>query len=171
MIVIVRQCLHSLNQEQFLIQTQWQRWIQQVAGIPRLPPKLLWSESADLKFSASTEEKRGQQESAEQRDHRLAQRRQHRQQEREEQGTSIESGSITFSSQKPFTCVKKKMIYVAANLVSSIGVLPMYGPWVRIPLKSRNCFRVTLHLLKLQLPLQRSFVFPQFTSPFQEYIL
>ena len=104
-IVIVRQCLHSLNQEQFLIQTQWQRWIQQVAGIPRLPLKLLWSESADLKFSASTEEKRGQQESAEQRDHRLAQRRQHRQQEKEEQGTSIESGSITFSSQKPFTCI------------------------------------------------------------------
>ena len=103
MTVIVRQCLHSLNQEQFLIQRQWQRWIQQVAGTPRLPPKLLWSESADLKFSASTEEKRGQQESAEQRDHRLAQRRQHRQQEREEQGTSIESGSLTFSSQKPFT--------------------------------------------------------------------
>ena len=96
MIVIVRQCLHSLNQEQFLIQRQWQRWIQQVAGIPRLPPKLLWSESADLKFSASTEEKRGQQESAEQRDHRLAQRRQHRQQEREEQGTSIESVLLHF---------------------------------------------------------------------------
>ena len=104
-IVIVRQCLHSLNQEQFLIQTQWQRWIQEVAGIPCLPLKLLWNESADLKFIASTEEKRGQQESAEQRDHRLAQRRQHRQQEKEEQGTSIESGSITFSSQKPFTCI------------------------------------------------------------------
>ena len=105
-IVIVRQCLHSLNQEQFLIRTQWHwRWIQQVAGIPCLPLKLLLSESADLKFSASTEEKRGQQESAEQRDHRLAQRRQHRQQEKEEQGTSIESGSITFSSQKPFTCI------------------------------------------------------------------
>ena len=72
MIVIVRQCLHSLNQEQFLIQTQWQRWIQQVAGIPRLPLKLLWSESADLKFIASIEKKRGHQESAEQRDHRLA---------------------------------------------------------------------------------------------------
>ena len=72
MIVIVRQCLHSLNQEQFLIQTQWQRWIQQVAGIPCLPLKLLWSESADLKFIASTEENRGHQESAEQRDHRLA---------------------------------------------------------------------------------------------------
>ena len=43
------------------------RWIQQVAGIPRIPLKLLWSESADLKFIASTEEKRGQQESAEQR--------------------------------------------------------------------------------------------------------
>ena len=85
-IVIVRQCLHSLNQEQFLIQTQWHwRWIQQVAGIPCLPLKLLLSESADLKFSASTEEKRGQQESAEQRDHRLAQRRQHRQREKEEQ--------------------------------------------------------------------------------------
>ena len=124
-----------------------------------------------LEIQREHRRKRGQQESAEQRDHRLAQRRQHRQQEREEQGTSIESGSITFSSQKPFTCVKKKMIYVAANLVSSIGVLPMYGPWVRIPLKSRNCFRVTLQLLKLQLPLQRSFVFPQFTSPFQEYIL
>ena len=99
-----------------------------MAGIPRLPPKLLWSESADLKFSASTEEKRGPQESAEQRDHRLAQRRQHRQREKEEQETSIESGSITFSSQKPFTCVKKKMIYVEANLVSSVGVLPMYWP-------------------------------------------
>ena len=106
MIVIVRQCLHSLNQEQFLIQTQWHwRWIQQVAGIPRIPLKLLWSESADLKFIASTEEKRGQQESAEQRDHRLAQRRQHRQREKEEQETSIESGSISFSSQKPFTCI------------------------------------------------------------------
>ena len=35
------------------------RWIQQVAGIPRIPLKLLWSESADLKFIASTEEKRG----------------------------------------------------------------------------------------------------------------
>ena len=106
------------------------RWIQQVAGIPRIPLKLLWSESADLKFIASTEEKRGQQESAEQRDHRLAQRRQHRQREKEEQETSIESGSITFSSQKPFTCVKKKMIYryVEANLVSSVGVLPMYWP-------------------------------------------
>ena len=46
-----------------------------MTGIPRLPPKLPWSESADLKFSASTDEKRGQQESAEQRDHRLAQRR------------------------------------------------------------------------------------------------
>jgi len=80
--VIVRQCLHSLNQKQFLIQTQWQRWIQQVAEIPRLPLKLLWSESAELKFIASTEEKRGQQESAEQRDHRLAQRRQHRQREK-----------------------------------------------------------------------------------------
>ena len=76
-----------------------------MAGIPRLPPKLLWSESADLTFSASTEEKRGQQESAEQRDHRLAQRRQHRQREKEEQETSIESGSISFSSQKPFTCI------------------------------------------------------------------
>ena len=106
MIVIVRQCLHSLNQEQFLIQTQWHwRWIQQVAGIPRIPLKLLWSESADLKFIASAEEKRGQQESAEQRDHRLAQRRQHRQREKEEQETSIESGSISFSSQKPFTCI------------------------------------------------------------------
>ena len=105
-IVIVRQCLHSLNQEQFLIQTQWHwRWIQRVAGIPCLPPKLLLSESADLKFIASTEEKRGQQESAEQRDHRLAQRRQHRQREKEEQETSIESGSISFSSQKPFTCI------------------------------------------------------------------
>ena len=104
------------------------RWIQHVAGIPRIPLKLLWSESADLKFIASTEEKRGQQESAEQRDHRLAQRRQHRQREKEEQETSIESGSITFSSQKPFTCVKKKMIYVEANLVSSVGVLPMYWP-------------------------------------------
>ena len=81
------------------------RWIQQVGGIPRIPLKLLWSESADLKFIASTEEKRGQQESAEQRDHRLAQRRQHRQREKEEQGTSIESGSISFSSQKPFTCI------------------------------------------------------------------
>ena len=81
------------------------RWIQQVAGIPRIPLKLLWSESADLKFIASTEEKRGQQESAEQRDHRLAQRRQHRQREKEEQETSIESGSISFSSQKPFTCI------------------------------------------------------------------
>ena len=102
----MRQCLHSLNQEQFLIQTQWHwRWIQQVAGIPRIPLKLLWSESADLKFIASTEEKRGQQESAEQRDHRLAQRRQHRQREKEEQETSIESGSISFSSQKPFTCI------------------------------------------------------------------
>ena len=99
-----------------------------MAGIPRLPLKLLWSESADLKFIASTEEKRGQQESAEQRDHRLAQRRQHRQREKEEQETSIESGgSITFSSQKPLTCLKKKMIYVAANLLSSIGLLPMYG--------------------------------------------
>ena len=106
MIVIVRQCLHSLNQEQFLIQTQWHwRWIQQVAGIPRIPLKLLWSESADLKFIASAEEKRGQQESAEQRDHRLAQRRQHRQREKQEQETSIESGSISFSSQKPFTCI------------------------------------------------------------------
>ena len=104
-IVIVRQCLHSLNQEQFLIQTQKKRWIQHVAGIPRIPLKLLWSESADLKFIASTEEKRGQQESAEQRDHRLAQRRQHRQREKEEQETSIESGSISFSSQKPFTCI------------------------------------------------------------------
>ena len=102
----MRQCLHSLNQEQFLIQTQWHwRWIQRVAGIPCLPPKLLLSESADLKFIASTEEKRGQQESAEQRDHRLAQRRQHRQREKEEQETSIESGSISFSSQKPFTCI------------------------------------------------------------------
>ena len=104
------------------------RWIQHVAGIPRIPLKLLWSESADLKFIASTEEKRGQQESAEQRDHRLAQRRQHRQREKEEQETNIKSGSITFSSQKPFTCVKKKMIYVEANLVSSVGVLPMYWP-------------------------------------------
>ena len=76
-----------------------------MAGIPRIPPKVLWSESADLKFIASTEEKRGQQESAEQRDHRLAQRRQHRQREKEEQETSIESSSITFSSQKPFTCI------------------------------------------------------------------
>ena len=83
--VIVRQCLQSLNQEQFLIQTQWQRWIQQVVGIPCLPLKLLWSESADLKFIASTEEKRGQQESAEQRDHCLAQRRQRRHREKEEQ--------------------------------------------------------------------------------------
>ena len=76
-----------------------------MAGIPRIPLKLLWSESADLKFIASAEEKRGQQESAEQRDHRLAQRRQHRQREKEEQETSIESGSISFSSQKPFTCI------------------------------------------------------------------
>ena len=119
--------MHSLNQEQFLIQTQWQRWIQEVAGIPCLPLKLLWNESADLKFIASTEEKRGQQESAEQRDHRLAQRRQHRQQEKEVQETSIDSSCITFSSQKPFKCLKKKMIYVAANLLSSIGLLPMYG--------------------------------------------
>ena len=58
-----------------------------------------------MKFIASTEEKRGQQESAEQRDHRLAQRRQHRQREKEERETSIESGSISFSSQKPFTCI------------------------------------------------------------------
>ena len=29
-------------------------------------------------------------------------------------------------------------------------------PWVQIPLKSWNCFRVNLQLLKLQLPLQRS---------------
>lgn len=76
-----------------------------MAGIPRIPLKLLLSESADLKFIASTKEKRGQQESAEQRDHRLAQRRQHRQREKEEQETSIESGSISFSSQKPFTCI------------------------------------------------------------------
>ena len=102
--VIVRQCLHSLNREQFLIQIQWQRWIQQAAGIPCLPLKLLWSESADLKFSASTEEKKDSKK-ARSRDHRLAQRRQRRQREKEEQETSIESGSITFSSQKPFTCI------------------------------------------------------------------
>ena len=97
-----------------------------MAGIPRLPLKLLWSESADLKFIASTEEKRDSKK-VRSRDHRLAQRRQHRQREKEEQETSIESGSITFSSQKPLTCLKKKMIYVAANLLSSIGLLPMYG--------------------------------------------
>ena len=42
-------------------------------------------------------------------------------------------------------------------------------PSVRIPLKSRNFFRVNLHLLKLQLPLRRphlplKFVFSHFTS-------
>ena len=40
---------------------------------------------------------------------------------------AIESGFIIFSSRKPFTCLKKKMIYVAANLLSSSGLLPMYG--------------------------------------------
>ena len=54
-----------------------------------------------------------------------------------------------------------------------IGLLPMYGssylkwwstaaltqrPWVRIPLKSRKFFAVYLQLLKLQLPMQRSYL-------------
>ena len=58
-----------------------------------------------LEIQREHRRKRGPQESAEQRDHRLAQRRQHRQREKEEQETSIESGSISFSSQKPFTCI------------------------------------------------------------------
>ena len=127
MILIVRQCLHSLNQEQFLIQTQWHwRWIQQVAGIPRIPLKLLWSESADLKFIASTEEKRGQQESAEQRPS-FSTTKTTTPSARKRGTGAIESGFIIFSSRKPFTCLKKKMIYVAANLLSSSGLLPMYG--------------------------------------------
>ena len=49
-------------------------------------------------------------------------------------------------------------------------------PWVQIPLKSRNFFRVNLQLLKLQLPLRRShlhlkFVFLQFTSSFYAELL
>ena len=57
---------------------------QQVVPNPRpgsFPPKLLWSENADFKFSVNNERRRSQQETAEQKEHRLAQRRQRRQQE------------------------------------------------------------------------------------------
>ena len=103
-IVIVRQCLHSLNQEQFLIQTQknagFNKWLEFLVyhwnfSGARVPT---WNSSRAPKKKEDSKKARS-------RDHRLAQRRQHRQREKEEQETSIESGSISFSSQKPFTCI------------------------------------------------------------------
>ena len=61
------------------------KWLQ-IPAEEDFPPKLFWSENADLKFSVNNEGRRRQQETAEQRlERRLAQRRPRRQQETEEQ--------------------------------------------------------------------------------------
>ena len=62
-----------------------------MTGNPRrgkFPLKLLWSENADLKLSASNGVKDDNKQLAEQREHRSAQQRQRRQQETERRGYS-----------------------------------------------------------------------------------
>ena len=55
----VKQCLRSVNHEQFLMQmtqnSKHNKWLQILAE-DDFPPKLLWSENADSKFIASGEE-------------------------------------------------------------------------------------------------------------------
>ena len=68
------------------------KWFQ-IFAQEDFPPKLLWSENADFKFSVNNERRR-QQETAEQKEHRLAQRRQRRQQETEEQEIGIRGITI-----------------------------------------------------------------------------
>ena len=65
------------------------KWLQ-IPAQEDFPPKLLWRENADLKFSVNNEGLgRRQQETADQKEHRLAQRRQRRQLEAEEQEIGI----------------------------------------------------------------------------------
>ena len=53
----VKQCLPSVNHEQFLMQMthKHNKWLQILAQ-EDFPPKLLWSENADFKFSVNNEE-------------------------------------------------------------------------------------------------------------------
>ena len=64
------------------------KWLQ-ILTQEDFPPKLPRSENADLKIQCEQWRRRRQQETKEQREHRLAQQRQHRQQETEEQETGI----------------------------------------------------------------------------------
>ena len=76
------------------------KWLQILAE-EDFSPKLLWRENADLKFSAREQRRRRrQQETAEQKEHRLEQRRQRRQLEAEEQETGIR-GIMIVQCRKP----------------------------------------------------------------------
>ena len=68
------------------------KWLQILAQ-EDFPPKLLWSENADLKFSVNNEGEDVNKKTTERKEHRLAQRKQRRQ-ETEEQEIEIR-GIIT----------------------------------------------------------------------------
>ena len=95
----MKQCyfnLRSVNHEQFPMQmthiTKHNKWLQILAGEDS-PPKPLWSENAEFKFSVnnegelkmSTRNRRAE----EQRKHRLAQRRQRRQETEEQRNRTL----------------------------------------------------------------------------------
>ena len=81
----VKQCLQSVNHEQFPMQMthKHSKWLQILAQEDS-PPKLLWSENADFKFSVNIEGE-DVNKKLRRRENRLAQRRQLRQQETEKQ--------------------------------------------------------------------------------------
>ena len=94
-------CLPSVNHEQFPMQMthKHNKWLQILAQ-EDFPSKLLWSENADFQLSVNNERRRRQQETVEQKEHRLAQQRQRLQQETEEQEIGIR-GIMIVHCRKP----------------------------------------------------------------------
>ena len=86
----VNQSLPSVNHEQFPMQMthKHNKWLQILAQ-EDFPPKLLWSENADFKFSVNNEGEKVNKKPRSRRNSRLGQRRQRRQQETEEQEIGI----------------------------------------------------------------------------------
>ena len=72
------------------------------------------------------------------------------------QSTGFEpmASALALQLSNQLSCEDPPIHWEQANLL--VAALKQ-RPWVRIPLRSRNFFRVNLQLLKLQLPLRRSF--------------